>query len=270
LRNYPIIAYWFLASLAAIVPICAGNTEIRNLYLVGIGAYPVIAFIIVNGLFNANSVATEAAKTPSKGLRYSAVFFCGIHIVLACFFFPLEALKMDFFSHALAVNTNLEKAADGLDQNTKVFLINPPVAFLSTYLSSIHFVKGIDKPKYIRSLASGLQQIRLQRVDDYSLLMTLSSGIGNTLFDNIFRDPRSPFHAGDSVTLSDMRVEILHVDNAGHPTSVKFEFNSALASEQLKFLVWRGTGYQRLDMSELTILELERVDVLKIVSNAYQ
>jgi hypothetical protein len=81
--------------------------------------------------------------------------------------------------------------------------------------------------------------VEVRRTDPRSLELEVAGGYLAGAIERIVRDPaRVPFHPGETLKLSRMRVSVLEVNGGGSPTRVRFDFDDALERLPIDWLIW--------------------------------
>lgn len=218
----------FLASGAAfaLVPIAAGTPSDRNLLLVGVGAFGLVALVIGQ----TGPGRTRAATWLGRG-------FVVIHGVLAPLLLPVMSLAMGL----AAGSSERGIAALGFGPDVArqtVVLVNSPMALVTGfYLATPR--DGFRVPARLRALASSDSSVRIRREDERTVLLTPARGYASFVFDDVFRDPDQPLQVGETVVLPGTTFEVLEPGGA-QPKSFRCRFDVPLEDPSLRWIAWDG------------------------------
>jgi hypothetical protein len=83
----------------------------------------------------------------------------------------------------------------------------------------------------------------VSRPDAHTLRVATHGGLFDGFLGLLFRDRGSPFRAGDTVDLEQMRVEVLAADESGQPIELLFRFPVPLEDPSLRWITWEGRRY---------------------------
>ena len=224
-EHSPAMSFWTMSACLSFVPVCATFPSDRLLVMTGIGASGALALLMSLGL--------ERPETP--WLRRSAALMVALHLVLAPLALPLRAMTMNI------LDALHQKVNDAIPSNAAIegrTLVVPHALSDATlcYIPVTRAASHEPRPRALRLLATGLQSVSVKRVDELTLLVEPEDGFYATEGEQMTRSPTLPFAAGDSVSLTDMSVKVLSVNEAGRAMSAEFRFKVPLEDPTLLWM----------------------------------
>lgn len=232
LRRSPACRFWALGAVLALPPVCATFPMDRLLVFAGVGAMAAIALVLAEWLEG------EAPAPPSRSRRVFATAVVSVlallHLVVAPLLLPARVLTVGLaarMGERLEASIPTDPAIRG-----KTLVILSSAAELTTFPPWMERqVSGAPLPRRMRLLATCLAQVRVSRPDATTLRVRPDNGFLDNGLLRMIRGPSRPFHAGDEVVLSDMRVRVRGATADGRPAEVDFTFAVPLEDESL---VW--------------------------------
>jgi hypothetical protein len=268
LKAHRTSGFWAIGLLCAAVPLVAGIPQTRNLGLVSLG---------VMGL--AGQLFVDVAKAGKPGLltKFQRIMLkLTVPILVFCYLVvsPIIVLatptttKMsaDMQARAADFGSEPELAAQHLS------VINPPGAM--SFMAGLFQRLFSDKPfpLSIHYLSSGFAPVRIERVDARTLLVTPEGGytplpgpitdaktgiVSHFALENVYRaldgfsyNPQNPMHAGQSVVMLEVTVEVIEMTGDGRIAKAKFTFAHPLDDTRYVWLLWDAdtSTYARVQM----------------------
>jgi hypothetical protein len=226
LRSSPLARFFVLGSLLASIPSSASLPANRLLFFIGIGAFGMLALLVDSVLHNKRARIVR-----------SLLFF---HLTLSPLFLPLTA-----FSPAIYGNIEPSLASLPVDpafaKQTAIF-VNAPSHFYIGYLPDIRALTSLPEPGRLRFLASGLTPVTYTRADSRTLIVQPEGGYLSG-FDAVFRDSAYPLILGQTITLTDMQIEIVKLTSDQRPAVVAFHFNLSPEDPSFRWFQWSRGRY---------------------------
>jgi hypothetical protein len=176
-----------------------------------------------------------------------------IHLLLAPLLLPLNSLSPLLGSLEPAIWALPGDPA--LTQQTLVIVVAPN-SFYPAFIPYLREVAGQPAPARLRLLAGGLYPVELQRLDRQTLLVRPGGGYLSGL-DTVFRGLNHPLLPGETVTLSDMTVQITVLTADGRPAEARFQFAEPLEAARWRWVYWQNGSYKPFPLPEVG----ERVQV---------
>ncbi len=221
--------------LLALIPVCATWPNDRLLLFSGFGAFGLIATF----LSRAYAVAPPG---PCFSARAVAGVMVLIHIVLSPLLLPVRARLVGDLLHAFIENgvRTLPTSPEPM-----YIVVNAPDPLVAGISAAAHYYTDPSPvTQSLRQLSTVTEgEATLERIDDHPVVMTMSQGVFQDPFSQVFRSPSLPFHAGDVTTVKGMRVEILEVGAEGLPRRIQFRFDVPLDDPSMLWVTWVKQGF---------------------------
>jgi hypothetical protein len=254
----PVVRFFALGALLAALPIAGTMANDRNLFLVGFAGFGLLALVV-----------QRAVTRPS--LRFFAAWIVVLDVALALPMVPVNAASMTAFSRLSRDPLSRVLLDDAVRGQTVVF-VNPPAPFFVANLMSMRVGTTLPVPVRVRALWPGVYPARVTRPRADQLAVhveggmlprpgTWPAGAGASPalkfeyvaqhLGSFVRGPGEAMRAGEVVTLTGLRVEVVAVTAEGSPTDVTFTFDRALDDPSLRWMVWRGDGYEAFALPEV-------------------
>jgi len=234
--------FWLIGMLLALVPVSAVEPANRNLLFVGLGAMGLLAEL-VRGLREAHNWVPHrrAWLVPARGMVAGLMVS---HLLLAPLVSPALAYTLKPLGDPMIEALSAVPDDPAIAEQDLV-LVNPPdYLFLATPIGTLKILAGRPYPRRLRGLVSGTSPVEVTRTDERSLRIRTPDGIYGGALGRLFRSRRDPMHAGQRFDVGGMHVEIVRTDSAGAPLEFAFTFAVPLEDPSLRWLQWRGGGYE--------------------------
>ncbi|HVU02199.1 MAG TPA: hypothetical protein VHE30_10615 [Polyangiaceae bacterium] len=230
--------FWLGGLVLSLPPAAATFPEDRLLVLAGVGAFPLVARVVVE------AVMTAGATSPSQRLRRGiAGFFVVVHAVLAPVLLPFRTFRMHRFQARLDdAAASVRGALRGTPGEAIVFVNAPTFYFAGILAATARLQSGKELPR-VFTLAGTTDRLELTRTSEQSLDVRPKDGFFSVPFDRIHRGPRLRFRRGEELDFKGVAVTITEVDADGDPVAARFSFALPLESERYRFLAFRGGRY---------------------------
>ncbi len=237
LRKDRTCLFFATGMLLSLIPVCATWPNDRLLLFSSFGAFGLIATFLSRAL---------AVERP--GPRFSARAVAGlmvlIHVVIAPLLLPIRARTVGKLLHEY-----IESGARTLPKKagSTYVVINAPDPLVAGIAASVHYyaepapLTSLPRLRQLAILAEG--EGTVERIDDHTLSLTATQGFFRDPMSQVFRSPSLPFHVGEVVTVSGMRVEIMEVGAEGFPRRIHFRFDASLDDPSLVWLTWQHQGF---------------------------
>lgn len=257
LRARPALRFWTGGAVLSCVPIAATVPADRLLMLVGLGAAPVAAALILAGRH-------PDAEWPAWRRRLTRVVgwsMVAVHLVLAPLLLPIRARSMETIQSSMALIDAAVPFDPVVNEETLVIVMAPSdglVSFMPIRRESL----GQPRPAHVRLLATTSGGSTVTRVDANTLHISADVGLLTTGSERILRTLDEPFHVGDIVDLGDVAVEVTSVQE-DRPFSIDVRFAEGLDAPHLRFITWRGSAFEPFELPAIgESVELPPVDYL--------
>ncbi len=232
-RRLPACRFWTLGTLLSLPPVCATFPMDRLLVFAGVGAMAAIALVLAEWLQG------DAVVPPLRARRVVTTTVVSLlallHLVVAPLLLPVRVLSVGLVAgmgERLAGSIPADPSVPG-----KTLVILSSAAELTTFpMWMEHQVRGGPLPRRMRLLATCLAPLRVSRLDATTLRVRPEHGFLDNGLLRMVRGPSRPFHPGDEVVLSDMRVRVREVTADGRPAEADFTFAVPLEDDSL---LWR-------------------------------
>lgn len=242
-RRDPVIRFWTTGCLLAALLMCTTFPHDRLLTGLGIGGMALVAEIL----------ASVAEGThPAKG-RLTTVVAGGlvfVHLVVAPLLSPYRARAMNDVNRMLD-RANASVPSDASVTAKSVVLVNPPLDPFAGYFLMYRAVAGERRPKHLRWLATGVTDLRIERVDERTLRMRPGAGFLSSTSQMMLRSLNHPMRLGERITMSDAVIEVSDVAPDGRPLEILVHFAVRLEDPSLEWLKWGEHGYVPFRLPEV-------------------
>lgn len=236
LRRQPVCRFWALGSVLSLPPVCVTLPSDRLLTFAGVGAMAAIALLMADALQRDTPRAQGRGARVARGIVLPLLAL--VHLVVAPLFLPIRALTMTMLGKMIErVDASIPKGED-IREKTLV-VVNARVDFLLLYTPVQRAVLGVPRPRGLRLLSSGVAETRVSRLDARTLRVRPAEGFLKSEGERMMRSLSRPFHTGDEVALSDVRVRVSEVTADGRPAQADFSFNVPLEDPSLLWMQWQ-------------------------------
>jgi hypothetical protein len=232
-RRSPVARFWALGMLLSLPPACATLPMDRLLVFAGVGGMATVALVLAAWLERDAPAPAQPARRVARGGAVLALVV--LHLVLAPPLLTLRVLAVGFMGR---MGDTLEASIPADPSiRAKTLVILSSAAEMTTFPPWMQRqVSGAPRPRRMRVLATCLAELEVTRVDARTLRLRPQQGFLDHAFLRMVRGLSRPFHAGDEVPLSDVRVRVRNVTPDGRPAEADFTFAVPLEDPSL---VWR-------------------------------
>jgi hypothetical protein len=228
----------FLAfgALLALVPVCAAEPNDRLLLNAELGLSAVLGTVFVKALAGSGSGWSGGRK----GTRVLVWGLMLVHLVV----FPVASVAMSVAMSRITAVASYDEPMSLPDvpaaSGKRMVLINPPKAVFVGYYQTVRRFHGVESGLSLQALVSGEQQLTLQVIDPYRIVLKASKGFG----DEVTRDlSKLPMRVGDKVDTAAFQASVLSAKPDGRADVVEMRFKARLDDPSLAFFVWTDRGY---------------------------
>jgi hypothetical protein len=215
----------------------------RLLTGLGIGGMALVALVLAN-------VAEGAYREKKRWVTVAAAGLAFVHLGLAPLLSPYRARAMNDVNRMLG-RANGSIPSDPSVKNRSIVLVNPPLDPFAGYFLMYRAVDGTPRPKHLRWLATGVTDLRVERVDDRTLRLRPGAGFLSSTSQMMLRSVTHPMHLGDKITLSDMTIEVSDLAPDGRPLEILVRFTVSLEDRSLEWLKWGDHGFVPFRLPEV-------------------
>ncbi len=226
LNDNPTSRFLAVGMLLSLLPISATFPHDRLLLFTGIGAMGLIAQVVYSVLSVKNLLRNQIL----------AFCFAMFHLISGACLLPI-AVASPYFIGQLAEREAAAIRTIAWTPRSTVILINPPVPFFAGHGLILLASENAPLPTRTLMMATGSDDILLQRVGDQSLLVRSANGFISGPMDSLFRSTASPFEVGEHITLSGVTIIVTALMSDGRPSEVIFQFDRSLEDPEL---LWRA------------------------------
>jgi hypothetical protein len=232
-RLSPACRFWVVGAVLSLPIACATFPMDRLLVFAGVGAMAAIALVFAEWL---QGEAYGTLPQPRRALAAVAVSLLAVsHLVLAPLLLPPRVMTLGLMAR---MGERLE-ASIPRDESVrgKVLVIPTSAAEMTAFPPWMQRqVSGVPRPRRMRVLATCFSDVRVSRPDARTLRLRPEEGFLDNGLLRMVRGPSRPFHAGDEVVLSDMRVRVREVTPDGRPAAADFTFAVRLEDPSLLWM----------------------------------
>jgi hypothetical protein len=268
------IRFWTVGCLLSTLLMCTTFPHDRLLTGIGIGAMALVAEVLASVARSAGLIdeteTERAAKWTDEGrsktaesrgmvaptlpnalwVKVAAAALVFVHLVMAPVLSPYRARAM------IDVNRMLDRAdrtvpSDPSVSQRTVVLVNPPLDPFAGYFLIYRAARGQPRPKHLRWLATGVTDLRIERVDDRTLRIRPKAGFLSDTSQMMLRSPAHPMHSGEQIALSDATIEVSDLGPDGRALEILVHFKVKLEDASLQWLQWGDHGYVPFRLPEV-------------------
>jgi hypothetical protein len=237
------IGFWTVGCLLSTLLMCPTFPHDRLLTGLGIGGMALVALVLAN-------VAEGAYREKKRWVTVAAAGLAFVHLGLAPLLSPYRARAMNDVNRMLG-RANGSIPSDPSVKNRSIVLVNPPLDPFAGYFLMYRAVDGTPRPKHLRWLATGVTDLRVERVDDRTLRLRPGAGFLSSTSQMMLRSVNHPMHLGDKITLSDMTIEVSDLAPDGRPLEILVRFTVRLDDRSLEWLKWEDHGFVPFRLPEV-------------------
>jgi hypothetical protein len=229
------VRFWVVGCSLSTLLMCTTFPHDRLLTGLGVGAMALVAHVLAS---------VVELRHPLRGrfvtAATGALFF--VHLVLAPLLSPLRARAMNDVNRMLGRANSSVPSDPSVAQKT-IVLVNPPLDPFAGYFLMYRAALGVPRPKHLRWLATGVTDLRIERIDDRTLCIRPGAGFLSSTSQMMLRSTTAPFRLGERITLSDSTIEVSDLTADGRPREIVVRFTVKLEDGSLEWLQWGDHGY---------------------------
>lgn len=237
--------FWALGTVLAAVPVSSSVPGERLLLMVGFGASPLLAGVLLE-LFDANRPSFGFFRARSA-LLYALV---AVHLVLAPVLLPIRAYSMNLLGRVIDRADQSIPRSRAIRDRT-VIIVNTPFDVMSSYIQVMRESRRQPRPRHLYWLSTASSPVKIARVAFQTLEITPREGFVYTPLERHYRGNPGALVKGSVVALSEMSVRITETTRDGRPRSARFTFASPLDCQRYLFLAWSEGKYIRFIIPDL-------------------
>lgn len=249
-----IAAFWFAATLLAVIPAATVAPLSKNLGFVAVGVYGLIASFVAAFVARPNPLPQRSTYRIAAGIACGLLLL--MHGPVAIAGRVATAAAMNVVFPGMHSFMEVDKSPD--IGNKDVVVVNAPCALTLAYGPFYRAYYHEPLPGSLRTLVPGCTGFDVQRTDDKTLVIQ-SQGpnifacddVGSIHLAYVFSACNvavgtSKGKKGDRQELDGLTVEILESDAADVATRVSFRFDRSLDSPEFHWLWfnWRKPAYE--------------------------
>ncbi len=237
LRTDRAARFFALGALLSLVPSAATNPSNRLLLFTSFGALGLVVSL----------AARKADLYRGGGGRWATTALA----VLLIFHLPLEILAAPFYATSprqlgdpvVAAVASFPTPSEGTRQD--VYVLNPPDYLMNvSYVPAILAFRHRPLPHRVRGLAAGPVALTVERPNERTLILAAREGFLSGPLGRLFRSESRSFQPGERVEIPGVAVQVIDTTADGAPARVAFRFDRPLEDPSLRFVVWRGEGFE--------------------------
>ncbi|MEM6294324.1 MAG: hypothetical protein AAGA54_23825 [Myxococcota bacterium] len=239
-----VLAWAGLSAGIAILPVCASFLSERLTVLASLGAHIASAAFI--------ALALERVRDGWRRFAVPMVMSLAViagHGVLATRSGQEQTERLRAFNEAGANLAAQMPVDDDAAASQRWVLLTAGDPMLLVYPPEFRAVAGHPRPASwtVLSLAPGPATMR--RVSEHALELTMADGWFRAPLEGFFRRGDRPLALHDRVSLEGLEAEVVAVDPAGVPTTVRFTFDRALGDRSMRVLGLGARGFYRYPLA---------------------
>lgn len=224
LRDDAIARFFAGATVLSAIPLAATVPQDRHALWLGAGAFGLVSRVVL---------AHTEGRLTSRALRFATWSWVALHVVLAPLLVPLKAWS----PVVMGQMTEATDAALPEESTRPVVLFAAPTDLHIMYTRALRITRGRPHPDHVHTLYTGLFPVDIVRSGPRTLDVHTSGWFASPM-SRVFRD--APMAVGATVDAAHFVAEVLAIDDAGHPTDVRFTFPCVLERCAITWLRWEG------------------------------
>lgn len=220
------VAMLLTGTVLAAIPVAGAFPSNRLLAFLGIGGFGVVA------------IALRSSGLAGSGSRieWGSGLMVLTHCVLAPVGLAMAPAVVHFVGETLPGRcARAVGPAAPIEGQTLVF-INAH-SLCGAYVAPTRALAGHTLPARVRVLASLFDALKVRRVDDRTLEVTVEAGMQRHPLDQLMRRPDHPVAVGESVAVTGMVARVVAHTDSGLMKIVRFTFDRPLEDPQFRFFV---------------------------------
>ena len=117
----------------------------------------------------------------------------------------------------------------------------------------------------MRWLATGVSPVHVERLDARTLRLQQGEGYFKLDWEILHRSRHHPMPLGHQVKLRDVTITITRLTEDGRPLAIEARFEDELESDNLIFLTWAGSTFERFKPPKVgDCATLPKIDYLDV------
>lgn len=240
-RRDPICRFYAVGMVLSCAPSCATLPQYRLLMLAGVGGMGLLARFLADAT---HPTGQKEFVAPSKRfVRAAVVVGFWLHLVVSPLSLVGQQLLVGRMGTAFTqMNESLPMAPAIVNEDVIILSSAGDLGFAVPTIMRSSLRQPL--PRHMWTLYSGIDESVARRVDDRTIIMRVDKGWLPKPWAILFRRmPDSPIDVGYTITLGDMEVEVLKVNDEKRPSEVKFTFAKNLEDQSLHWYVWQNGKY---------------------------
>lgn len=239
------LGWLILGSFFALVPMASPPLFTRSVLPASMGISAAWSILLV---FCCRSFRYQFSSNPGK-----AAFTSLLGILLISFFHMIVPIEQSiretklFIDYGVTVDNWVLKAEidDHEVGHQDIVLVDNREHSVAHFLPFIRYLRGHALPKSYRVLNASSWPYDIKRTAANELMLTTLGGtLISSEIETFYNNQKVPFEAGESVSLGNIRVNILRLYK-GKPSVVRFIFDRPLEDPSLVFLHSTASGLRR-------------------------
>jgi len=232
-RRQSACRFWALGTVLSLPPLCATFPMDRLLVFAGVGAMATIALVVAE--WSAGETFAGLPRLRRASAKGLVVLLVALHLVLAPLLLPLRVLSIGYLAEMGArLEASFPREASVREKTVVILASAVELTTLPPWVQ--RHVRDVPLPRRMRVLATCFAPLRVTRLDPTTLRVRPDQGFMDNDYLRMVRGPSRPFHAGDEVVLSDLRVRVREVTPDGRPAEADFTFAVPLEDPSLLWM----------------------------------
>jgi len=232
-------AFFALGMTLSLVPACAVIPGDRVLLFAGIGGSGLVASML--------SASREHLGRPAR-FYVGAVgaLFVLLHLVIAPLLLPLRTWSTGAMLHGYTERAIASLPRGDAVKGRTLVVVSAPDSIIANIGVADQINNDLPMPERFRVLATvGRGTLKVGRVDERTLSVTLSEGFFHEATALVFRDPvKAPLGVGSKVVVGEMTAEVVSVTEDGKlPARIHFHFDKNLDDPSMVWVTWEKTRF---------------------------
>jgi len=238
LRGNRWAGFWALGMILSALPACGVAVQSRLLGYPGLGGMALLALFIHRAVAPVDGPNTT--RLWDRAARVAVPVVLGIHLILSPVLLSSGSYMIRWVEEG-GQRANASLPNEPRIENETIVLVNVLSDLIGIGLPVIRSSLGQSVPQHTWMLSASDEDVRVERVDEHSIVVTLEGGYLKRPWADLFRRPSlEPMMPGDKIRLTGLEAEILSVCDDGRPRSVKFRFDMPLQDSSLHWFAWSG------------------------------
>lgn len=232
------LTFLVISAIFCLIPVCTTLTQDRLALLQTVGMDIALAWVTILWL----------AYTKSRYLTWLAQALIVIHLVLSPIHLLLGSVYLAWAAKNIEANAML---IDNALHNKVMVVIRAPIGE-AVSLIGIRAVHFAENPQQLFWIANNESEVQVKQESTRSLLITKPMGFASGLESTFRSIAAQPFYVGQNISIGDITVEIVRLNQHSYPVQVRLTFEQNMDSGRYVFYSYQHNQFVPVDLAQLS------------------